>query len=164
MAPTRIYYAAKAIGDFGNDWLVTGGGTKVQAVNSPTGGILHTPTPETNFEIAITWRDDFGQVFDPVHFQLDPDEDTGEFFEQLWNKDSNDEDWDLTKLNQGQLICQDYNYATEQSFKFFPQPEPMQTWNIVRAGFALEAKVSPDPEGRKIMVFHLRKMMEYVVV
>ena len=154
-------YKAKEIGDFGDSWEVTSG-TKVDAVNEQLGGILWTPSPESPFEIAIAMRDDVGQVFDPVTLTLDLEADTPEEFEVLYSKDSNGNDWTLDSFNPLQIICYNHDITVAQSFKFFPQPSPLQTWNIRKAGFRVWANISKDPEGRKVMIFELKKVLQYV--
>ena len=165
-AVTR-FYSARAIGDFGDDWIVDSG-TKVDSVNNQHSPVLYTPSPESPFEIAIAMRSNVGTpeepgvVFDPVHFTLDPDADTPQEFETLYSKDSNGNDWTLDVSNPVQIICYNHDISVAQSFKFHRQPQPIQTWDIRKVGFRVWAKISNDPEGRKIMVFELKKVLQYV--
>lgn len=165
---TTKLYQARAIGDFGDNWIVDSG-TKVEAVNDPLSPVLYIPSHESRFEIAVAMRSDTGtpevpgQVFDPVHFTLDVEADTPQQFEQLYQKDSNGNDWTLDVFNVLQIILYDHTIKVAQSFRFYPQPMPLQRWNIQRVGFEVTAKISKDPIGRKVMVFSLKKVLEYVV-
>lgn len=164
-AITKLY-PARAIGDFGDDWIVDSG-TKVDSVNNQLSPVLYTPSPESPFEIAIAMRSNIGTpevpgiVFDPVHFTLDPDADTAVMFEKLYSKDSNGNDWTLDMFNPVQLICYNHDYGVAQSFKFARQGEAYPTLDIRGAGFRVWAKISNDPIGRKVMVFELKKILQY---
>lgn len=166
-AITKLY-KARSIGDFGDSWEVTSG-TKVDAVNEQLGGILFTPSPESPFEMAIAMRGEGGTpeipgiVFDPVHFTLNPDADTPEQFEHFFRKDSNGDSWTLDNFNRVQIICYNHDITVAQSFRFFPQPSPIKAWRISKVGFRVWANISKDPIGRKVMVFELKKVLQYVV-
>jgi len=159
-------YNARAIGSFGDEWIVDSG-TKVEAVNDQHSPVLYVPSPESPFEIAVAMRSDTGtpetpgQVFDPIHFILHPEADTGEKFEHLYSKDSNGNVWTLDVFNVLQIILYDHTIKVAQSFKFSKEPMSFPSIDIQRVGFRVWAKISKDPIGRKVMVFELKKVLEY---
>lgn len=71
-------------------------------------------------------------------------------------------DWTIDNFNKTQGQTDNDNFTSEQSFKFYRQPHPIQEWNILSVGLRAVIQSGADLDQRQLRVLRLEKVLVYV--
>lgn len=155
--PQTRYYDVQSVGTF-NDWGSLSG-DKVQDVGMGDGYVFLWSDTIPQMVVLVLNLDGWVVHSDAFLAPEYPETRTVEFFSTV---DPNGNKWTIESFNKTQGQVDDYQFYNEQSFKFYRQPRPLGSWDIVSVGLRAVIQFGADLDQIQVRVLRLEKVLQYV--